>query len=66
METMEIKFSPKQQDIITRPFDRTLEANEGTPRSGKTTAGHFRYALYLSLTPDQNHLVVAYNQEQAY
>lgn len=63
---MEIKFSPKQQDIITRPFDRTLEANEGTPRSGKTTAGHFRYALYLSLTPDQNHLIVAYNQEQAY
>lgn len=63
---MEIKFSPKQQDVITRPFDRTLEANEGTPRSGKTTAGHFRYALYLSLTPDQNHLIVAYNQEQAY
>ncbi|MEC2212637.1 PBSX family phage terminase large subunit [Bacillus paralicheniformis] len=64
--TMEIKFSPKQQEIITRPFDHTLEANEGTPRSGKTTAGHFRYALYLSLTPDQNHLIVAYNQEQAY
>ncbi|MED4411029.1 PBSX family phage terminase large subunit [Bacillus licheniformis] len=63
---MEIKFSPKQQEIITRPFDHTLEANEGTPRSGKTTAGHFRYALYLSLTPDQNHLIVAYNQEQAY
>lgn len=35
------------------------------PRSGKTTAGIFRYAYYLTITPDQNHLVVAYNQEQA-
>jgi PBSX family phage terminase large subunit len=63
---MNIVFSPKQKEIITAPFTHTLEANEGTPRSGKTTAGHFRYALYLSLTPDENHLIVAYNQEQAY
>lgn len=61
-----IEFSPKQKEIIKAPFDYTLEANEGTPRSGKTTAGHFRYAYYLSQTPDENHLVTAYNQEQAY
>lgn len=63
---MEIEFSPKQIDIITRPFDVTLEVNEGTPRSGKTTAGVFRYAYYLGITPDKSHLVTGYNQEQAY
>jgi PBSX family phage terminase large subunit len=63
---MNIIYSPKQREIITAPFTHTLEVNEGTPRSGKTTAGHFRYALYLTLTPDENHLIVAYNQEQAY
>jgi PBSX family phage terminase large subunit len=63
---MSITFSPKQLEIIRAPFDVTLEANEGTPRSGKTTAGHFRYAYYLSVTPDENHLITAYNQEQAY
>lgn len=59
-------FSPKQAKFITSPFDHTLEVNEGTPRSGKTTAGHFRYAYYLINTPDINHLITAYNQEQAY
>lgn len=63
---MEIRFSEKQKKIIRAPFDVTLEVNEGTPRSGKTTAGHFRYAYYLANTPDQNHLITAYNQEQAF
>lgn len=63
---MKIDFSPKQRKIIKAPFDVTLEVNEGTPRSGKTTAGHFRYAYYLCNTPDENHLIVAYNQEQAF
>lgn len=63
---MKIVYSPKQREVITAPFTHTLEVNEGTPRSGKTTAGHFRYALYLTLTPDENHLITAYNQEQAY
>lgn len=62
----DIMFSPKQKKIIRAPFDITLEVNEGTPRSGKTTAGVFRYGYYLGITPDQNHLVTAYNQEQAY
>ena len=61
-----LTFSPKQKEVIRAPFDFTLEVNEGTPRSGKTTAGVFRYAYYLTLTPDENHLVTAYNQEQAY
>lgn len=61
-----IEFSPKQRRFIKEPFEYTLEVNEGTPRSGKTTAGVFRYARYLVETPDENHLIVAYNQEQAY
>lgn len=63
---MSITFSDKQLKTIRAPFDVTLDVNEGTPRSGKTTAGHFRYAYYLSVTPDENHLIAAYNQEQAY
>ncbi|RQW19890.1 PBSX family phage terminase large subunit [Bacillus sp. C1-1] len=63
---MGIVFSPKQLQIIRAPYDVTLEVNEGTPRSSKTTAGVFRYADYLATTPDQNHLVAAYNQEQAF
>lgn len=61
-----ITFSPKQAEFIKAPFNHTLEVNEGTPRSGKTTGGHFRYSLYLTLSPDENHLISAYNQEQAY
>lgn len=62
----QIVFSPKQLEVIYRPFDYTLDVFEGTPRSGKTTAAHFRMADYYSWTRDQNHLVVGYNQEQAY
>ena len=61
-----ITFSKKQAAIIQAPFEHTLEVNEGTPRSGKTLCGHFRYARYIVETQDENHLMVAYNQEQAY
>lgn len=61
-----IEFSPKQVEFISSDFTHTLEVNEGTPRSGKTTAGVFRYARYLIETADENHLIVAYNQEQAF
>ena len=61
-----IVFGEKQANTINAPFDYTLEVNEGTPRSGKTTAGIFRLAYYYTITPDQNHLIVAYNQEQAF
>jgi len=63
---MTIKFSKKQLEIIRAPFDHTLDVLEGTPRSGKTTAAVFRYAYYLTITEDESHLIVAYNQEQAY
>lgn len=63
---MSISLSPKQIEIVSKPFKHTLEVNEGTPRSGKTTAGHFRFARYLIETEDENHLIAAYNQEQAH
>ncbi|GGB26752.1 hypothetical protein GCM10011409_00070 [Lentibacillus populi] len=66
MSKTNIKFSPKQLECIYRPYDYTLDVFEGTPRSGKTTAGHFRYADFLTNSRDQNHLIVAYNQEQAF
>ncbi|WP_342045968.1 PBSX family phage terminase large subunit [Bacillus sp. OTU530] len=61
-----IVFSPKQLQTIYRPYNYTFDVFEGTPRSGKTTAGHFRMADYYTMTRDTNHLIVAYNQEQAY
>lgn len=59
-------FSEKQQAFILAPFDHTLDVAEGTPRSSKTTACVFRFARHLILSRDKNHLVVAYNAEQAY
>ena len=58
--------SQKQRDLIRAPFDRTLDWLEGTPRSGKTTAGTFRFARHLIKSRDNIHLVVAYSAEQAY
>lgn len=66
MSKVKIKFSPKQLEAIYRSYDHTFDVFEGTPRSGKTTAGHFRYADYLTWSRDTNHLITAYNQEQAY
>ncbi|HFQ5913936.1 TPA: PBSX family phage terminase large subunit, partial [Listeria monocytogenes] len=63
----ELVFTPKQQETITFPFRGvTLEVNEGTPRSGKTTADIFKMAYIYSISEDQNHLVAAFNQEQAF
>lgn len=61
-----IEYSEKQRQIISAPFNHCLEVEEGTPRSGKTTCAVARYAWFLWHTPDENHLVLAYNQEQAY
>lgn len=64
---MVIQFSEKQLALIRRPFiDGSLEVNEGTPRSGKTTAGAFRAARYYIETQDRDHLVLGYNHEQAF
>lgn len=63
----QITFSPKQIENIT--FDTstvTCELNEGTPRSGKTTSDAFKMADFYLNSPDQNHLIAAYNQEQAF
>lgn len=59
-------FSEKQKKVIRYPFNYSLDVFEGTPRSSKTTAGAFRMAKFLVNSKDQNHLIVAYNQEQAF
>src|SRR5690625_3666032 len=64
--TKQIKLSPKQKQIVRAPFDVGLEVQEGTPRSGKTTSVHFRLAYLYTISRDTNHLVSAYNQEQAF
>ena len=61
-----IEWGAKQQELIMAPFDRTIDWNEGTPRSGKTTAGTMRFARHLIKSRDANHLVTAYSAEQAY
>ena len=61
-----IKFSEKQEHLIALPFDHTLDWLEGTPRSGKTTAGTARFVAHLISSRDTNHLVVGYSAEQAY
>ena len=61
-----IEWGAKQADLITAPFDRTLDWLEGTPRSGKTTAGIMRFARHLIKSEDNIHLVTAYSAEQAF
>ena len=62
----EITWSDKQKQLILAPYDHTIDWMEGTPRSGKTTAGIARYTDHLLITRDTNHLVTAYSAEQAY
>lgn len=59
-------LSKKQEQYIFAPFLHCLDVSEGTPRSGKTHASTRRFALHLRGCRDLNHLVVGYNQEQAY
>lgn len=61
-----IEWGAKQAALIMAPFDHTLDWNEGTPRSGKTTAGTMRFARHLIRSRDNIHLVTAYSAEQAY
>lgn len=61
-----ITWGTKQADLIMAPFDRCVDWLEGTPRSGKTTAGTMRFARHLLKSRDNIHLVVAYSAEQAY
>lgn len=61
-----ITWGEKQKALIMAPFDHALDWNEGTPRSGKTTAGTMRFARHLIRSHDALHLVTAYSAEQAY
>lgn len=61
-----IEWSAKQKSLIMAPFDHAMDWNEGTPRSGKTTAGTMRFARHLIRSRDALHLVTAYSAEQAY
>ena len=63
---MAIKWGEKQADLIMAPFDYTLDWLEGTPRSGKTTAGTMRFARHLIKSRDNIHLVAGYSAEQAF
>lgn len=62
---MGIVWSDKQRKTLSMPY-HMFEVNEGTPRSGKSTCCVNRYAWYLWNCKDQNHLVLAFNQEQAF
>ncbi|MGG5306951.1 hypothetical protein IGK38_001616 [Enterococcus pernyi] len=58
----QLQFSQKQIENINQPSEGiTFELNEGTPRSGKTTSDIFKMADFYLQSPDQNHLVTAYN-----
>lgn len=59
-------LSKKQEAFILAPFHHTLDVAEGTPRSGKTTACVLRYFVFLNLSPDTSHLIVAATQTQAF
>ena len=61
-----IEWGDKQASLIMLPFDHTLDWLEGTPRSGKTTAGTMRFARHLIQSRDDLHLVVGYSAEQAF
>ena len=52
--------------MIMAPFDYTLDWLEGTPRSGKTTAGIMRFSRHLIGSRDESHLIVGYSAEQAF
>jgi PBSX family phage terminase large subunit len=61
-----IEWGEKQRRLIMADFDHTLDWLEGTPRSGKTTAGIMRFARHLIRSRDNIHLVTAYSAEQAF
>ena len=61
-----MELSQKQIDIIGSPYTHTIDWLEGTPRSGKTTAGIIRFTRHLIHSKDALHLVVGYSAEQAY
>lgn len=65
-ETMAIEWSEKQRRVLGWHYCWGLDVLEGTPRSGKTTVAVARAAMFYWASPDRNHLILAYNQEQAF
>lgn len=63
---IQVNWSGKQSSLLAEPYKHCLEVFEGTPRSGKTTCAVARAAWFYWNTPDQNHLILAFNQEQAF
>lgn len=61
-----VTWGEKQRRLIKAPYNHTIDWLEGTPRSGKTTAGIMRFARHLSGSRDESHLVVGYSAEQAF
>jgi phage terminase, large subunit, PBSX family len=61
-----IHYSDKQAKFIFSPFNNLFDVNEGSIRSGKTAADDARLALFYLISPNETHLVSAYNQELAY
>lgn len=61
-----VEWSKKQADLIMQPYNHSVDWLEGTPRSGKTTAGIMRFARHLIASRDNIHLVTAYSAEQAF
>lgn len=61
-----MELSSKQSGVISAPYTHTIDWLEGTPRSGKTTAGIVRFTRHLIHSRDNIHLVVGYSAEQAY
>ncbi|KAF0338505.1 PBSX family phage terminase large subunit [Pediococcus acidilactici] len=62
----DINYSPKQASFIFSAFDHLFDVNEGSIRAGKTAADDARLALFYLVSPNETHLVSAYNQELAY
>ena len=62
----QVSWSGKQASLLAEPYKHCLEVFEGTPRSGKTTCAVARAAWFYWNTPDRNHLILAFNQEQAF
>lgn len=60
-------LSDKQKENIYSSYQGIeFEMNEGTIRSGKTFSDVQKMAIIYAASPDMNHLVSAYNQEQAF
>ncbi|MBC1459062.1 PBSX family phage terminase large subunit [Listeria newyorkensis] len=64
---MRMMLSEKQKENVYANIEGIrLELNEGTIRSGKTMSDALKMAIIYAASPDPLHLVLAYNQEQAY